>query len=609
MNTSTKIIGNDEVLPYQLRVCLSIYLIFTVIYCFLANAMITDYLRKARRVFRDLDSVSLTLLDHLALSDVLYQILRICPMAITSIAGRWLLGDTMCFLNSIVKYAPVTASLYFIFVLILVQIGRVGRSEEFIYTRSTGTLGRQISLALWLLSCLSSVLLVSYRIPYTYTPWSMGCENEMTTSLELGTLTTTYLIPISLLSLAVCILVFQCCLCCPNSFDARAILVVELAILYITTTAPSLTVRLLRFYRVLPECVGDEPYRRNGDRCAKTNYGNMLEQFLGNFLPPKGLGKPGSGADRPIKYIFPTHISFPDYLRKARRVFRDLDSVSLTLLDHLALSDVLYQLLRICPMAITSIAGRWLLGDTLCFLNSIVKYAPVTASLYFIFVLILVQIGRVGRSEEFIYTRSTGTLGRQISLALWLLSCLSSVLLVSYRIPYTYTPWSMGCENEMTTSLELGTLTTTYLIPIALLSLAVCILVFQCCLCCPNSFDARAILVVELAILYITTTAPSLTVRLLRFYRVLPAWSGVLESLTYTLFIIIRPMLFLSPDLKDHLVRAVWGRRGGAVGSVHGEYKVLSEPTLSKGSSWSLESSLGKLSFTRITQQVEDSGS
>jgi len=30
--------------------------------------------------------------------------------------------------------------------------------------------------------------------------------------------------------------------------------------------------------------VGDEPYRRNGDRCAKTNYGNMLEQFLGNFF-------------------------------------------------------------------------------------------------------------------------------------------------------------------------------------------------------------------------------------------------------------------------------------------------------------------------------------
>ena len=29
---------------------------------------------------------------------------------------------------------------------------------------------------------------------------------------------------------------------------------------------------------------GDEPYRRNGDSCAKTNYGNMLEQFLDGFL-------------------------------------------------------------------------------------------------------------------------------------------------------------------------------------------------------------------------------------------------------------------------------------------------------------------------------------
>eukprot|EP00116_Pleurobrachia_bachei_P017487 sb/3477749/ len=34
----------------------------------------------------------------------------------------------------------------------------------------------------------------------------------------------------------------------------------------------------------IPAYVGDEPYRRNGDSCAKTNYGNMLEQFLGNFL-------------------------------------------------------------------------------------------------------------------------------------------------------------------------------------------------------------------------------------------------------------------------------------------------------------------------------------
>ena len=29
--------------------------------------------------------------------------------------------------------------------------------------------------------------------------------------------------------------------------------------------------------------VGCELYLRNGDSCAKTNYGNMLEQFLGNF--------------------------------------------------------------------------------------------------------------------------------------------------------------------------------------------------------------------------------------------------------------------------------------------------------------------------------------
>ena len=29
---------------------------------------------------------------------------------------------------------------------------------------------------------------------------------------------------------------------------------------------------------------GDELYLLNGDSCAKTNYGNMLEQFLGNFL-------------------------------------------------------------------------------------------------------------------------------------------------------------------------------------------------------------------------------------------------------------------------------------------------------------------------------------
>ena len=29
--------------------------------------------------------------------------------------------------------------------------------------------------------------------------------------------------------------------------------------------------------------VGNELYLRNGDSCAKTNCGNMLEQFLGNF--------------------------------------------------------------------------------------------------------------------------------------------------------------------------------------------------------------------------------------------------------------------------------------------------------------------------------------
>ena len=68
-------------------------------------------------------------------------------------------------------------SLFLIIIIIIIilyyQVCKVGRSEEFVDSRSTQLGGRIVVLTLWGLACLPSILLAIKHLDYWYEPWNI----------------------------------------------------------------------------------------------------------------------------------------------------------------------------------------------------------------------------------------------------------------------------------------------------------------------------------------------------------------------------------------------------------------------------------------------------
>ena len=172
---------------------------------------------------------------------------------------------------------------------------------------------------------------------------------------------------------------------------------------------------------------------------------------------------------------------------------------------------------------------------------------------------------KVARSEEFVCSRSTVIRGRLLVLVLWGAAALSSLLLAIKNQDYWFQPWNIGCEVDDSTRFKVIVLITMFGIPLLFLLLLLSILVFLCCVCCPNRFDTRATLIVELSILFILTTAPSMSLKLWRQYGgSVPPWTGVLDNTLYTIFVVLRPILYTTVchNFKEHVINALCcGRR------------------------------------------------
>ena len=191
------------------------------------------------------------------------------------------------------------------------------------------------------------------------------------------------------------------------------------------------------------------------------------------------------------------------------------------------------------------------------------------------------QVCKVARSEEFITSRSTARRSRILVLILWGIAALSSLLLALKDLDYLYQPWNMECEVDETASFKIVVLITMFGVPLLLLLLLLTTLIILCCACCPNRFDSRATLIVELSILFILTTAPSVSIKLWGQYGgSVPGWTRVLDSTLYTVFVVVRPVLYTTVcnNFKEHLINTLCcGRRRVAQGSVDCAYSTIRE--------------------------------
>ena len=187
----------------------------------------------------------------------------------------------------------------------------------------------------------------------------------------------------------------------------------------------------------------------------------------------------------------------------------------------------------------------------------------------------------MARSEEFITSRSTARRSRILVLILWGIAALSSLLLALKDLDFLYQPWNMECEVDETSSFKIVVLVTMFGVPLLLLLLLLTTLIILCCACCPNRFDSRATLIVELSILFILTTAPSVSIKLWGQHGgTVPGWTRVLDSTLYTVFVVVRPVLYTTVcnNFKEHLINTLCcGRRRVAQGSVDCAYSTIRE--------------------------------
>lgn len=173
-------------------------------------------------------------------------------------------------------------------------------------------------------------------------------------------------------------------------------------------------------------------------------------------------------------------------------------------------------------------------------------------------------------------SRSTVRASRILVLVLWSVACLCSALLAVRNLKYWYAPWHLGCELDDSAPFKTVVLVTLFAVPLLLLITLLSTLVFLCCACCPNRFDARASLIVELGILFSLTVAPTVVLKLVRQYGGgTPEWTAALDSSLYTVFVVLRPVVYTRAcsAFKEHLLNKLCcGRR--RVGS-HESYSTV----------------------------------
>ena len=150
-------------------------------------------------------------------------------------------------------------------------------------------------------------------------------------------------------------------------------------------------------------------------------------------------------------------------------------------------------------------------------------------------------------------------------LVLWGLAALSSLLLALKNLDYLYQPWNISCEVDDSATFKIVVMVTMFGVPLLLLLLLISVLVFLCCACCPNSFDDRATLIVELSLLFALTTAPTVALKLWKQHGGSPPpWTGVLDNTLYTVYVVLRPVVYTTvcANLKEHVINLLCcGRR------------------------------------------------
>jgi hypothetical protein len=120
-----------------------------------------------------LDSVSLLLVQNLALADIFYTVSVIVPQFITYSVGKWVLGKVYCFIAAQLGFIPGGANSLIVF---LISSYRLWLVTHPLYTIPKSRM-RIILAVTWVLSSTGAVISLAYKSPSTFNPVNGKCTS------------------------------------------------------------------------------------------------------------------------------------------------------------------------------------------------------------------------------------------------------------------------------------------------------------------------------------------------------------------------------------------------------------------------------------------------
>ena len=169
-------LGSDDNaldIPVELRVFLAVYTLSITVIGLLGNSVVVY--SSSRYNSLKLDAVSVRFVLSLAVADFSYIICWVLPSAITYIAGKYILGDIFCYINTDIAGIPVTVNTLTVLLLTSYRLFIVCYPHRFISLRCANTL----VAATWVVALSPLVVIKAYGAERTFTGKFGICTSDI----------------------------------------------------------------------------------------------------------------------------------------------------------------------------------------------------------------------------------------------------------------------------------------------------------------------------------------------------------------------------------------------------------------------------------------------
>ena len=240
----------------------------------------------------------------------------------------------------------------------------------------------------------------------------------------------------------------------------------------------------------------------------------------------------------------------------------DMDRVSIILLEHLAVADILVTIIRTLPMLTTLCFNGWVLGSALCFVNGVMGHIPLGFEAILLAMISLHRLYIVTHPKDPTISR----LKVKLSLAfVWSFCCVyiapivmvdSVVYVIPYKSQCDFTFIKYSYHYRVTRAVMMLILLSTILISNIVMFV---IATKQASQITGSSAPRRSavITISSICLAYLLSYTPFMLCEVLWYRNIQPGWYGMFYSYMLTLNTIVNPIIYTLTNVKfrDHLVR------------------------------------------------------